>query len=81
MNYRRISPVASCIGCGCHDLRACEGGCWWLRVDYAAGAGVCSGCESHAARWDAGDRSTQPGGHGALLNIRQQDPEARGENA
>jgi len=61
MNYRRVSPSASCIGCGCHDLRACEGGCWWLRVDYAAAAGVCSECESHAARWDAGDRSKQSG--------------------
>jgi hypothetical protein len=30
---------------------------------------------------DAGDRSTQPDGHSALLNIRQQDPADRSENA
>lgn len=56
MNYRRVSPIAYCIGCGCHDFHACEGGCWWLRVDYAAGSGVCSECELHVMRWDAGDR-------------------------
>ena len=46
-------PTAICVGCGCHDARACAPGCWWLRVDYAAGAGVCSQCECHVQRWDA----------------------------
>lgn len=27
-----------CIGCGCTDDRACEGGCWWVTRD------VCSSC-------------------------------------
>ena len=47
--------IAICVGCGCHDARACAPGCWWLRVDYAAGAGVCSQCECHVQRWDASD--------------------------
>jgi len=49
--------VAHCIGCGCHDLHACEGGCWWLEVDYAAAAGVCSECKNHLPSWQAGQRS------------------------
>lgn len=57
MKFRRVESVAHCIGCGCHDYQACEAGCWWLRVDYAAGVGVCSECEDHLQRWDAGDRS------------------------
>jgi uncharacterized protein (DUF983 family) len=57
MNYRRLTPLAHCIGCGCHDFQACESGCWWLRVDYAAAVGVCSECGTHVERWDAGDRS------------------------
>jgi hypothetical protein len=48
--------LAHCIGCGCHDLHACESGCWWLKVDYAAGSGVCSECESYLAAWEAGQR-------------------------
>lgn len=43
---------ATCIGCGCTDVRACEGPpsglpCYWLAVDYQAGRGVCSRCPSH----------------------------------
>lgn len=52
--------IAICIGCGCTDRRACagdDGPCSWLVVDYAAGVGVCSCCESHMTRWDAGERS------------------------
>lgn len=48
--------LAHCIGCGCDDLHACADRCWWLRVDYDAGIGVCSNCAEHAARWDQGDR-------------------------
>jgi hypothetical protein len=57
MQYRRTSAIAQCIGCGCHDLHACAGGCSWLRVDYGARVGVCSQCRPHLARWDAGDRA------------------------
>lgn len=52
--------IATCIGCGCTDQHACVGAngpCSWLVVDYAAGVGVCSCCESHMGRWEAGDRS------------------------
>ena len=53
--------LAHCIGCRCHDFRACvhTSGlpCSWLRVDYEAGKGVCSACPDHTPRWDAGDRT------------------------
>jgi hypothetical protein len=54
--FRRRASVAVCIGCGCDDNHACEGGCYWLRVDYIAGVGVCSECSGHLARWLAGER-------------------------
>lgn len=52
--------LASCIGCGCDDLHACVddlGPCSWIVVDRDAGRGVCSCCEAHMERWNAGDRS------------------------
>lgn len=63
---------ASCIECGCDDWNACAGGCYWLRVDYDAGLGVCSECAHRVDDWDAGNRSlgeeaemvlTMGGGH------------------
>jgi len=54
------SPTAICIGCGCSDDNPCrsiEGTCFWLRIDYLTGLGVCSHCPGHEARWDFGDRS------------------------
>lgn len=50
--------VASCIGCGCDDHHACNGGCWWLHVDYEVGLGVCSQCEEHVEAWERGDRTS-----------------------
>ncbi len=52
--------IATCIGCGCDDMHACEdlntgGPCSWLRVDYTIGRGVCSACPEDVTRWDAGD--------------------------
>ncbi len=51
--------VAACIGCGCDDNRACDGGCYWLRVDRAEGKGVCSECAVHVEAWDQGDRTAR----------------------
>lgn len=53
--------LAVCIGCGCTDLRACHDEktgqpCHWLVVDYEVGKGVCSVCEEHLERWNAGNR-------------------------
>lgn len=45
--------TVTCIGCGCTDQRACEGGCHWLRVDTIRGVGVCSACQPYVAAWDA----------------------------
>jgi hypothetical protein len=46
---------ATCIGCGCDDNHACRpNGCFWLRVDYRSGWGVCSQCGSRVADWDRG---------------------------
>lgn len=55
--------LAVCIGCGCDDQRACydrerDAGCYWLRVDYAEGKGVCSECEQQVEAWDRGDRTS-----------------------
>lgn len=47
---------ALCIGCGCDDDHACEGGCSWLRIDRDDYIGVCSSCSHLEAGWDAGDR-------------------------
>jgi hypothetical protein len=54
--------MATCIGCGCTDAAACwdpqtEQPCHWTRLDRASGLGVCSCCQDHIARWDAGDRA------------------------
>lgn len=54
--------IASCIGCGCTDERACIDKisgtpCSWLRVDRTAGIGVCSCCPEDVRRWDDGDRT------------------------
>lgn len=48
---------ATCIGCGCDDDHACAAGCFWLRVDYQIGQGVCSECPSSVADWDRGNRA------------------------
>ncbi|CRO04941.1 TPA: hypothetical protein ACGJSI_004101 [Pseudomonas aeruginosa] len=48
--------IAECIGCGCTDMCACvseDGPCYWLRVDYSRGEGVCSCCSERVAEWDA----------------------------
>lgn len=45
--------TATCIGCGCDDQHACDGGCHWLRVDYDKGVGVCSACDPFREAWDA----------------------------
>lgn len=52
-------PLATCIGCGCTDLQACEGEtgpCSWVRLDREAGLGVCSECPEQVEAWDLGDR-------------------------
>ncbi|MBI2770027.1 MAG: hypothetical protein HYX47_10415 [Burkholderiales bacterium] len=41
----------TCIGCGCTDLRACDGGCSWLAADHDARTGVCSRCPTQLTAW------------------------------
>lgn len=40
--------VATCLGCGCTDDRACDdglaGACYWLKVDRRRRVGICSQC-------------------------------------
>lgn len=50
-----------CTGCGCDEKHACPiphvplgPGCWWLRFNADARAGVCSACEDLVKGWDAG---------------------------
>lgn len=54
--------IATCIGCGCNDRRACRDdkagqACSWLEVDYDVGRGVCSCCPDQLQRWNSGERS------------------------
>lgn len=42
------NSVATCIGCNCTDLHACDtllGPCHWIKVDYKLGIGVCCECD------------------------------------
>lgn len=42
-----MSTNAYCVGCGCSDDNACMHDiCWWRKVDYDAGIGVCSNCDT-----------------------------------
>lgn len=67
---RAASAIASCIGCGCDDRHACDGGCWWLEVDYAAGLGVCNRCVEHLDAWHDGDRTPH------APSVREEEAEA-----
>ncbi len=51
-----MNSLSYCIGCGCNDNYACDGGCSWIRLDRKAGLGVCSECERRASDWDNGKR-------------------------
>lgn len=67
-----VRPVNVCIGCGCDDLHACFDGhthlpCHWVRLDGAAGKGVCSCCLDWLDAWDGGDREFR----GCVLALRE----------
>ena len=51
----------TCIGCGCTEDNACDGGfgdgCYWLKLDQETGLGVCSECDEHLDRFNEGDRT------------------------
>jgi hypothetical protein len=36
--------MTACIGCGCTDEEACEGGCFWVARSPSEFAGACSTC-------------------------------------
>jgi hypothetical protein len=40
----RRSAAIVCVGCGCTDDAACDGGCSWVKVDDELRAGICSAC-------------------------------------
>lgn len=44
-----------CIQCGCTDMHACDGGCYWLAVDTGKARGVCSQCDGALKRFKAGN--------------------------
>lgn len=59
-----MSAFTLCIGCGCDEAHPCESPngappCHWLRAEH--GRGVCSGCPSEVARFDAGEDYLQAG--------------------
>jgi hypothetical protein len=39
-----LTPIATCRGCGCTDIRACPGGCSWASVNRRRRTGLCSRC-------------------------------------
>ncbi len=55
---------AVCIGCGCSDSHACVTGftldapasglqsCFWIKVDYERGVGVCSECADKVGEFE-----------------------------
>lgn len=38
------SRSRACRACGCTELRACPGGCWWVLLDVHSPSGICSTC-------------------------------------
>lgn len=55
------SNIKECIGCGCNDLKTCidevtHQPCYWIRSDNNKGVGLCSSCQAHVEKWDAGQR-------------------------
>lgn len=50
------SKEITCIGCGCKDNSACDGGCSWLAFNSDTRRGVCSNCETHRAAFEAEQR-------------------------
>lgn len=56
MTARTQASESTCIHCGCTDTHACDGGCYWARVDRVSGFGVCSACPSAIVRFDRGSR-------------------------
>jgi hypothetical protein len=36
--------MTTCIGCGCTDEEACDGGCSWIAKSVSERAGLCSSC-------------------------------------
>ncbi len=45
--------VRRCVRCGCTDLQACAGGCWWITAE-GDEYDVCSACATteEMERWD-----------------------------
>jgi hypothetical protein len=41
-----MSRLKTCRGCGCTDLRACPGGCYWFTED------CCSNCVEKVFGWE-----------------------------
>lgn len=43
--HRELLPLTGiCRECGCTDMHACEGGCWWIEPD------LCSACAPAKSR-------------------------------
>lgn len=58
---KEAALIATCVGCGCTDLRACPGGCSWARGPVLFGPelfegarlGLCSEClVEFGEEWD-----------------------------
>jgi hypothetical protein len=41
---REVDALAQCVACGCTDLKACPGGCYWAGLNPETHDGICSRC-------------------------------------
>jgi len=41
---REVNALAQCVACGCTELKACPGGCYWVGINPVTHEGLCSRC-------------------------------------
>ncbi len=71
---------AVCIGCGCRDSHACVtalmlddsitelSACFWIKVDYELGIGICSECPEKVEEFE--DRIMKSRGQGPVAGVQ-----------
>lgn len=73
-----MTDQATCVNCGCTDLRACTGGCSWLAVNRDDSTGVCSSCPKHLTAWRAEQAAESAAERREQHREEQQQPDLLG---
>ncbi len=60
-----------CIGCGCTDSRACDGGCYWEWVEPEDGEGLCSRCAGDPFKGDPRCGDDSCGATAAVVQVAE----------